>query len=152
MLGFTFFWILFKISISFPAAKKVFKNSSSQQTFILTEGTWTFSLLFFLSITMQTSEFRNPFTISSEYFDMVCYCERPILVLSLLRFREMTSEHCGKKIVNFGIDWYCSQILWPKAIEQCQTLVCELGGCQLLKLPCSCKKFVCYNKKLQFFA
>ena len=92
MLGFTFFWILFKISISFPAAKKVFKNSSSQQTFILTEGTWTFSLLFFLSITMQTSEFRNPFTISSEYFDMVCYCERPILVLSLLRFSQMTSE------------------------------------------------------------
>ena len=61
-------------------------------------------------------------------------------------------KHCGKKIVDFGIDWYCSQILCPKAVEQCQTLVCKFGGCQLLKLPCTCKTFVLYNKKLQFLA
>ena len=24
--------------------------------------------------------------------------------------------HCGKKIVDFGIDWYCIQILCPKAV------------------------------------
>ena len=33
----------------------------------------TFSLLISLSITLQTSKFRNQFTISSKYFDMACY-------------------------------------------------------------------------------
>jgi hypothetical protein len=33
----------------------------------------TFSLLISLSITLRTSKFRNQFTISSKYFDMVCY-------------------------------------------------------------------------------
>ena len=33
----------------------------------------TFSLLVSLSITLQTSKFRNQFTISSKYFDMACY-------------------------------------------------------------------------------
>ena len=36
----------------------------------------TFSLLISLSITLQTSEFKNKFTISSNYFDMACYLKR----------------------------------------------------------------------------
>ena len=55
----------------------------------------TFSLLIFLSITsLQTSKFRNQFTISSKYFDVVCYLklERPILFLSLLGYSEMLSQ------------------------------------------------------------
>ena len=48
----------------------------------------TFSLPISLSITQRTSKFRNQFTIGTKYFDN----ERPILVLSLLRFSEMTSE------------------------------------------------------------
>ena len=36
----------------------------------------TFSLLISLSITLQTSKFRNQFTISSKYFDMACYLKR----------------------------------------------------------------------------
>ena len=36
----------------------------------------TFSLLISLSITLRTSKFRNQFTISSKYFDMVCYLKR----------------------------------------------------------------------------
>ena len=34
---------------------------------------YTFSLLISLSITLQTSKFRNQFIISSKYFDMACY-------------------------------------------------------------------------------
>ena len=36
----------------------------------------TFSLLISLSFTLQTSKFRNQFTISSKYFDMICYLKR----------------------------------------------------------------------------
>ena len=36
----------------------------------------TFSLSIALSITLQTSKFRNQFTISSNYFDMACYLKR----------------------------------------------------------------------------
>ena len=46
-------------------------NLSSKGGFIC-----TFSLLISLSITLRTSKFRNHFTISSKYFDMVCYLKR----------------------------------------------------------------------------
>ena len=36
----------------------------------------TFSLLISLSITLWSSKFRNQFTISSKYFDMVCYLKQ----------------------------------------------------------------------------
>ena len=36
----------------------------------------TFSFLISLSLTLQTSKFRNQFTISSKYFDMACYLKR----------------------------------------------------------------------------
>ena len=36
----------------------------------------TFSLSISLSITLRTSKFRNQFTISSKYFDMVCYLKQ----------------------------------------------------------------------------
>ena len=36
----------------------------------------TFSLLISFLITLQTSKFRNQFTISSKYFDMDCYLKR----------------------------------------------------------------------------
>ena len=53
----------------------------------------TFSLLISLSLIFQTSKFRNQFIISSKYLIwFVTENERPILVLSLLRCSEMTSE------------------------------------------------------------
>ena len=36
----------------------------------------TFSLLISLSIKLRTSKFRNQFTITSKYFDIVCYLKR----------------------------------------------------------------------------
>ena len=36
----------------------------------------TFSLLISLSITLRTNKFRNQLTISSKYFDMVCYLKQ----------------------------------------------------------------------------
>ena len=54
----------------------------------------TFSLSISLSITLQTSKFRNQYTISSKDLDMVRYLkqERHLLLVSLLSYSKMTSE------------------------------------------------------------
>ena len=44
--------------------------------FILGGFICTLFLLISLSITLQTSKFRNQFTISLKYFDMACYLKR----------------------------------------------------------------------------
>ena len=36
----------------------------------------TFSLLIYLSITLQTSKFKNQFTINSKYFDMAWFLKQ----------------------------------------------------------------------------
>ena len=43
----------------------------------------TFSLLISLSITLQTSKFRNQFTISSKYLDMPCYLKQEAYSVSI---------------------------------------------------------------------
>ena len=68
-------------------------NQGEDYTHHITEGfICTLSLLISLSITLRSSKFRNQFTIRSKYFDKLCCDERHILILSLLRFSEMTSE------------------------------------------------------------
>ena len=52
-------------------------NQGEDYTHHITEGfICTLSLLISLSITLRSSKFRNQFTISSKYFDMVCYLKR----------------------------------------------------------------------------
>ena len=49
-----------------------------QLSHILEGFNCTFSLSISLSITLQISKFRNQFTISSKYFDLVCYLKRDL--------------------------------------------------------------------------
>ena len=52
---------------------KTCKGPGSPELWTMGGFICTFSLLISLSITLRTSKFRNQFTISSKYFDMVCY-------------------------------------------------------------------------------
>jgi hypothetical protein len=54
-----------------PGIRPISDLSGTQESFIC-----TFSLLISLSFTFQSSKFRNHFTISSKYFDMVCYLKQ----------------------------------------------------------------------------
>ena len=73
----------------------------------------TFSHLISLSITLQTSKFRNQLPISLKYFDMAFHKnERPILVLSLLRFSEMTSELTSSKYFELIVKWFLNLLYW----------------------------------------
>ena len=83
----------FSISSLFQTLKNkklIFLPAAARGGFIC-----TFSLLISLSITLRTSKFMNQFTISSIFFDMVCYLKGetysgPISIE--IEFQQMTSE------------------------------------------------------------
>ena len=67
---------MLKIWIDYLIKKEKFGKKVLELFLVMGCFICTFSLLISLSFTLQSSKFRNHFTINSKYFDVVCYLKR----------------------------------------------------------------------------